>query len=169
MGMKSLNLIVISFFVLLLAGCAGYRVGSTLPENIQDVRLSVVNQTDEPSIEVAVMKALRVEVQRDGRLKIASPGEEDAVLNVTLNQYDLKALAFNRRQGSDAEEYRMILSASSVLSNVQSGEVIVENPELLGESEFAYAADLTSAKLSALPDAAGDLARKVISLVTTAW
>lgn len=167
--MKISNCLFLSFLCLLLAGCSGYRVGSTLPENVQSVSLKVVNRTDEPSIEVAVMKALRAELQMDGRLRVVSPGGEDAVLSVTLHHYNLDALAFDRRRGSLAREYRMVLSASSVLSNAESGEVILENPELVGESEFPYAADLTTAKLGALPKAAEDLARKVVSLVTTAW
>lgn len=167
--MKILNGLLFSSLCLVLAGCAGYRVGSTLPEKVQTVSLHVMNQTDEPSIEVAVMKALRAEVQMDGRLRVVSPGEEDVLLTVTLNHYDLNAIAFDRRRGSLAREYRMVINASSVLSDAQSGEVLVENPELLGESEFEYASDLTSVKLAATPGTAKDLARKVVSLVTTAW
>lgn len=167
--MKISNRLLLPALCLLLAGCSGYRVGSTLPENVQSISLRVVNRTEEPSVEVAVMKALRAELQMDGRLQVVLPGEEDAVLSVTLNQYHLDALAFDRRKGSLAREYRMVLIASSVLSNAESGEVILENPELLGEAEFPYAADLTTAKLGVLPDAAQDLARKVVSLVTTAW
>jgi hypothetical protein len=167
--MKSLNRLLFSSLCLMLAGCAGYQVGSTLPENVQTVSLKVVNRTDEPSVEVAVMKALRAELQMDGRLQVVAPGEEDVVLRVTLNRYALDAIAFDRRRGSLAREYRVVLKASSVLSSAESGEVILENPELLGESEFPYAADLTTAKLGALPETAGDLARKVVSLVTTAW
>ena len=167
--MKFAKILLISALSLIFAGCAGYQVGSTLPENIQTVSLSIINQTEEPSIEVAVMKALRAEVQMDGRLRLVSPGEADAVLKVTLNNFKLDAIAFDRRRGSLAREYRMVLRASSVLYFTDSGEVVLESPELLGESEFPYAADLTTAKLGALPGASADLARKVVSLVTTAW
>lgn len=163
---KYLSLLALS---LVLAGCAGYQVGSTLPENVNSVSLRVINGTDEPSVEVEVMKALRAELQMDGRLKIRSQADADAMLTVTLNSFSLKALAFDQRRGSLAREYRMALNASSVLSYTESGEVILENPNLLGESEFPYAVDLTSAKLGALPGTASDLARKVVSIITTAW
>ncbi|MBL7016219.1 MAG: hypothetical protein ISR84_01540 [Kiritimatiellales bacterium] len=167
--MKFIKRLPLLSLFLILTGCAGYQVGSTLPENVQTVSLSIVNQTEEPSIEVDIMKALRAEVQMDGRLQLVSSGEADAVLKVTLNDFKLEAIAFDRRRGSLAREYRMVLRASSVLYFTDSGEVILESPELLGESEFPYAADLTTAKLGALPEASADLARKVISLVTTAW
>ena len=167
--MKFIKRLPLLSLFLILTGCAGYQVGSTLPENVQTVSLSIVNQTEEPSIEVDIMKALRAEVQMDGRLQLVSSGEADAVLKVTLNDFKLEAIAFDRRRGSLAREYRMVLRASSVLYFTDSGEVILESPELLGESEFPYAADLTTAKLGALPEASADLARKVVSLVTTAW
>ena len=154
---------------MVFAGCAGYQVGSTLPDNVNSVSLRVINDTEEPSIEVEVMKALRAELQMDGRLKIRSKEEADAVLTVTLNSFNLNALAFDRRRGSLAREYRMVLNASSVLRHAETDEVILENPSLLGESEFPYAVDLTSAKLGALPGASRDLARKVVSIITTAW
>ena len=168
-GMKSAKFLLFPVLALILSGCAGYHVGSTLDKSIKTVSLTIVNKTDEPSIEVAVMKALRAELQMDGRLEVRSQNEADVVLSVTLKKFDLHALAFQRKQGSLAREYRMTMTASAVLSDAETGKVILENPVVLGESDFPYGADLTSAKRSALPDAAGDLARKVVSTVVTAW
>ena len=115
------------------------------------------------------MKALRAEIQMDGQLAISSRDDADAVLTVTLTRFTLDPLAFNRRQGSLTEEYRMTLSASAVLSYAESNAVIMENPAVQGEVEFPYVADLTSAKRAGMPEAAADLARKVVSSVVTAW
>jgi len=155
--------------IAVLAGCSGYQLGSTLPEDVQSVFLRVVNNTDEPSIEVAVMKALRAEVQMDGRLKLRSENKADLMLEVTLNGYQLGALSYDRRRGSMAREYRTVLRASSVLTRSETGDVILENPTLVGDADFTYDDDLTSAKLRILSKASEDLARKVVSRVTTAW
>lgn len=166
--MKFIKTLLLSSVVVALAGCAGYQLGSTLPDDVQTVSLHVVNNTEEPQIEVAVMKALGAEIQMDGRLKLCSENEADSILTVTLNDFDLHALAFDSRRGSLVREYRIAISASSVLTR-KDGEVVVETPEILGESEFEYNNDLTSSKRGALPSAAADLARKAVSLVTTAW
>lgn len=152
-----------------LAGCSGYQTGSTLPENIQTVSLNVVNATEEPSVEVSVMRSLRAEVQMDGRLSLASPGDADAVLQVRLDRFHLNPVAYDERKGSLAREYRIVLSGSMVFLSSETGEVLVESPSLSGEAEFEYAADLTTAKLGSMPEAADDLARKIVSLITTAW
>lgn len=167
--MKSVKFLLFSVLALILSGCAGYRVGSTLPKAVRTVSLSIINKTDEPSIEVAVMKALRAELQMDGRLEVRSSEVADAALTVTLTKFDLEALAFNRTKGALAEEYRMTLTASAVLRDAESNEVILENPAVRGEAEFPYVADLTSVKRGALPEAAGDLARKVVSTTVTGW
>lgn len=167
--MKSVKLLAVPFLAFLLSGCAGYRTGSTLDPSIQTVSLSVVNKTDEPSIEVDVMKALRAEVQMDGRLAVRSPEDADASITVTLKNFNLHPLAFNRRHGSLAEEYRMTLMASVVFANSETGEVIHENPQVTGDGEFPFAADLTATKRGAMPEAAADLARKVISLTVNGW
>jgi outer membrane lipopolysaccharide assembly protein LptE/RlpB len=168
-GMKSAKFLLLPVFALILSGCAGYRVGSTLDKSIKTVSLTIVNKTDEPSIEVAVMKALRAELQMDGRLEVRSQNEADVVLSVTLTKFDLEALAYVRHQDSLAAEYRLTVTASAVLSDAETGKVILENPAVRGESEFPYAADLTTTKRRGLPEAAGDLARKVVSTVVTAW
>lgn len=171
-GMKSVKLLLFPVFAIIaiiLSGCAGYHAGSTLDKSIQTVSLSVVNKTDEPSIEVAVMKALRAELQMDGRLEVRPQDEADVVLTVTLTKFDLGALSYVRNQGSLVAEYRMTLTASAVLSDAETGKVILENPAVRGDGDFPYAADLTTTKRGALPEAAGDLARKVVSTVVTAW
>jgi uncharacterized protein YcfL len=167
--MKFSKIFLLPMVAVVLAGCTSYQVGSTLPEDVQGISLCVINKSEQPQIEVEVMKALRAEIQQDGRLSIRSEAEADVALTVTLNNYKLNALAYDTRLGSFAREYRTVINASSVLTRSKTGEVIAENPTLLGEAEFAYDADLTTAKRLTLPDAAADLARKVVSRVTTAW
>ena len=154
---------------LLFSGCTGYQLGSNLPESLQTVSLTVENQTEEPSIEVQTMKSMRAEVQNDGRLALRSESDADTVLKVTLVNYDINSLAYDREHGTLAREYRVTLTASAVLYDAETGDVIREIPSVMGESEFPYAADLTSGKRAALPTAADDLARKVISRTIAAW
>jgi hypothetical protein len=168
-GMKFVKILLFPVLMLMVSGCAGYRVGSTLPKSVQTVSLAIVNETDEPSIEVAVMKALRAELQMDGRLEVRSPDEADAVLSVTLTSYYLAPLAYDHDRGTLVREYRVEVTGRAVLSDADTEEVILETPVVRGEADFPYTADLTTAKLGALPGAANDLARKVVSATVTAW
>ncbi|MGE4490290.1 MAG: LPS assembly lipoprotein LptE, partial [Kiritimatiellales bacterium] len=108
--MKFSKRCLLPVLALILSGCAGYRVGSSLPESIQSVSIAVENKTDEPSVEVQVMKSLRAELQMDGRLDVRPQSDADAILTVTLNRYQLTPVAFDHKQGSLAREYRVTLS-----------------------------------------------------------
>ncbi len=167
--MKRLKILSLLALSLIFVGCAGYQKGSNLPESVQTVSLSIVNDTDEPSIEVQTMMSMRAEVQMDGRLALRSESDADAVLKVTLTGYNLNALAYDHDHGTLAREYRVVLTGSAVLYDAETGDVLREVPNVVGESEFPYAADLTSGKRAALPSAAADLARKVVSMTIAAW
>ncbi len=158
---------------LILTGCTGYQLGSTLPEGVESVFIKIENKTDEPSIEVEVMKAIRSEIQMDGSLSLADEAGADATLLVSLNNFYLNALAFDSSRGELAREYRMVINASFVLYKGTDAEdkdnLIIQSPSLQGREEFPYAADLTTAKLGVLPDTADDLARQIVSMITSAW
>jgi hypothetical protein len=167
--MKLLRMLPLLLCVSIFSGCAGWQVGSPLPESIQSVSVVVVNKTDEPSIEVQINKSLRAELQMDGRLDIRTEEESDTVLKVTLTHYRLQPIAFDNRRGTLASEYRLTLSGRAVFCCAETGNVLQEVPILIGEAEVPYTGDLTSAKLSGLPKAADDLARKVVSQTVTVW
>ena len=166
--MKLKNLILFPALALILSGC-GYTVKSSLPENIQTVAVLVKNESSEPSIEVEVTKALQAEIQMDGRLRLVTSGNADAILNVTLYKYNLIPVAFDRRRGERAREYRVELHGRAVLSDANTGEVIFEAPTVRGEADFIYAADVTTSKMMALPKVAAEFARKTVSHTVTAW
>jgi hypothetical protein len=158
---------------LTLTGCTGYQLGTTLPEGVESVFIKIENETDEPSIEVEVMKAMRSEIQMDGSLQLADEADADATVLLSLNHFNLDALAFDDDRGELAREYRMVITASFLFYKGDDADemdnVILQSPSLRGEEEFPYAADLTTAKLGALPATADDLARQVVSLMTSAW
>ncbi len=168
-AMKFIKLLPLFALSMVFAGCAGYQLGSTLPESIQTVSLIVENKTDEPSIEVETMKSLRKEIQRDGRLQIRSEADADVVLKVELTGYYLGALAYDSDRGSLAREYRVNMSGSAILYDAETGDVLREVPGVTGNTDFPYDADLTAGKRTALLNAADDLARKVVSMTVAAW
>ena len=154
----------------LLAGCAGYRLGSMLPADIQTVHVpTFFNETDEPLIELDTTRAALRTLRRDGSLRIAAEEEADAILVVTLTDFRLEALGYDRERRLAADEYRMRITASYVLTRADTGQVVAEDPRVIGESEFVLLGDMTSAKQGALPDAAEDLAQRLISSMVEMW
>ncbi len=165
------GLVVVGGLLLLsLSGCVGYQLGSMLPPDIRTVYVpTFANETEEPLIEVEATRAAIRAIQRDGSLQLAGDDVADAVLEVTLINFDLVPLAFARERRAAAEEYRLYLTAAYTLRRRATGETIIESPRIRGESTFFFVGDLTSAKQDALPDAAEDLGRRIINEAVEMW
>ncbi|MDZ4200086.1 MAG: LPS assembly lipoprotein LptE [Kiritimatiellia bacterium] len=152
-----------------LAGCAGYRVGSLLPAEIQSVHvLPVDNQTGEPLLEAEVARLLLAQIQFDGSLRVADAGSADALLRVQLRSFRSDAIGYRVEQDATPDEYRVRLEAVYVLSNRETGAVIVQSRSV-GESTFQGSGNLTGARTDAIPAVSRDLARRIVSQLVEAW
>ena len=108
-----------------LTGCAGYRLGSSLPPDVRSVYVpAIINATSEPSLETEVTRAVIQEFQRDGTLRVLDKSQADVTIDVRLVKFMLEPLRYDRDQAKTAEEYRMRISAELVLTRIDTGEVM---------------------------------------------
>lgn len=155
--------------VLFITGCAGYRLGSTLPSDIKTIHVPLfANKSREPLIENDATAATIAELQKDGTLKVVNAGKADVILECTLNGISLSPLRYDRTDVTKPNEYRLTLSASFTLKRVQTKETICE-ASVIGEATFPFFGNLVSAKQSAMPRASEDLAKRIVEKAIEAW
>lgn len=165
-----LGLIGLATMASLFTGCAGYKLGSMLPDDIKTVYVpAIINRTTEPLIEIQATQALLRELQTDGSLRVVDFDEADAVLEVRLRSFRLRALRYTQEDRSRPEEFSALLTASVKLIRTGTGEVIVQEPAVYGDFFVPFASDLTSAKRLAMPDVTRDLAHDIVERVVEAW
>ncbi len=159
-----------SAMVLLLAGCMGYQLGNARPAGIETVSLSpIINQTDEPAIELQVTHALRERIQFDGRLKLANAGDlPDGTIEVTLTKYKLTPIAYTDRKRTTPQLYRLRVTGHAVLKRADTGQVIASS-DSYGEATVPFQSDLTSAKRDALPAATAEIAKYMLDDLIEQW
>ena len=154
-----------------LAGCTGYRLGSTLSRDIHTVHLPAFgNKTTEPFLETEATRAVRQEIQKDGSLTLVDdPNSAESILEVEILSYDLTPLSYEKDNRTRANEYRINLVASVILRKASDRSILVNLPSVRGDTTFSYAGDLVTARRQALPTAAADLARDIVEGITEAW
>ncbi len=155
---------------LLLSGCIGYQLGGTHPAGIETVYMApIINKTTEPAIELQLTHKLRSRIQFDGRVKLSNTEKAaHAVIEVTLTDYTLKAVAFREDQKTTASQYRLRITAISTLKDSQTGEVLSES-KTYGETTFLFKSDLTTSKRDALPRATQELAKFILDDLIERW
>jgi len=160
---------VAAAMVVIHGGCLGYRLGSTLPPGISSAHIpAFVNRTREPLLERETTKAAIQEFHKDGTLRVTDADRADAIVKVTLTDYGLEPLRYDRDRAKLTKEYRMTIKAEVVFMRVATGEVLLKR-KVEGESTFEPTGDLSSAKRVALPKAAGDLAHDIVECVVEYW
>lgn len=153
-----------------LTGCAGYRLGSQLPQDIQTVHVFIANNTtDEPLLETEVTQAVLRQLQRDGSLRLAAEDLADAHMSLDVTGFRLEPLSFDRQNRALPDEYRLVIEAHTSLVRVRDGAVLVRSGTQRGISTFPFQEDLTVSRRTATPRAADDLAARLVASVTEAW
>lgn len=155
---------------LLLNGCAGYRLGTMLPPDVKTVFIPTFhNKSREPRIEVeATQKAIQG-FQRDGSLSVSTRENADAVLDVTLTDYELTPVRYDSKNGSRTSEYRVWITADVVMKRLKDDTIIAERKGVRGKYVFNVVGDLTSSKLQALPKVCENLATYIVESVVEVW
>lgn len=155
--------------VLAVSGCAGYRLGSTLPPGLKTIYVpTFVNNTREPQLESEATQAVLQEFQKDGSLSLTTADRADAILRVSLVSYRLVPLRYDKDRAKTTREYRLKLQADVECTRTDTGDVLVSR-RVSGESTFEPVGDLSSAKRDALPEAARDLAHDIVESVVETW
>ncbi len=162
-------IIGIALIGFLQPGCVGYRLGSSLPPDMRSIFIPMfVNESQEPLIEVESTNATIAEFQRDGTLRIAAEDIADLVLECKLLSVTLDPLRYSKTDRSQPNEYRLSLNALIVLKRAGSNRV-VSRQSLVGESTFVFTGNLAGSKRNAIPEAAEDLAKRIVESVVETW
>ncbi len=148
----------------------GYQLGGGRPAGIETVSMApVINQTDEPAIELQVTHALRDRIQFDGRLQLVNASDvADGIIEVTLVKYDLTPIAYRNKDRTIPELYRLRVTGKAVLKRSDTGTVVSAS-ETYGEATLPFQSDLTSSKRDALPAAAAEIAKHMVDDLIEQW
>ena len=156
--------------LLMAGGCAGYRLGSTLPPDVRTIYVPTFeNRTGEPLLEAETTAAVIDAFQQDGALRVvSSAAEADLWLTVVLFRYRLEPVRYNDDDRRRAEEYRLLIDARIDCRRPGSEEPLTSG-RVQGDATFISTGSQAAAKRAALPDVSDDLAHDIVERVVEAW
>ncbi|MBI2207130.1 MAG: LptE family protein [Candidatus Rokubacteria bacterium] len=153
------------FFLLVTGGC-GYSLRGTLPSHIKTVAVPVlVNRTPEPAVEGLLTRAIVEAFSTNGRLKIVSPEDADAILDGEVTGYALDSIAFD--PAANVRQYRLTVTLNLRFRDMKRNEVLFQQSGVQERADFQVlgaVADTISREESALRLAAVDIARAIVTL-----
>jgi len=161
------------FVILVLNGCAGYRVGNTSGRDLQGVRSVYVpmakNTSLEPDLQLSVTNAIINRFNTDGTLEVNQTQNADSELDVVVTNVQRTAVRSSSTDILVTAEYQITIQATVTFVNRRLGRKIFENAGIAGTTYFFTQSDIQEGERQALPLAAEDLANNIVKSVTEGW
>jgi outer membrane lipopolysaccharide assembly protein LptE/RlpB len=152
----------------LVGGC-GYTVGGTLPSDIKTISVPIFqNLTREPGVEGLVTRAVVEAFSTNGRLKIASSADADAILDGEVIGYNVSIIAFDKN--SNARQYRLSVTVNLQLRDRRKNEVLFRQSGVREQVDFRVqnaVSQTISLEETSLKAAAVEIGRTIASLTVT--
>jgi hypothetical protein len=164
---RLVSLLLLAGGMVILSGCAGYRLGPTngLAAGEKSVQVTpFVNQTLQPRLTDTVTAQLRKHLQSDGTFHLATHGDPDIIVSGSLTGYQRTEVTFVPSDILTVQDYRLSLTARVAVRERATGKLILDQP-VTGHTLMRVTSDLTSAERQAMPLLASDLAKNITALV----
>jgi hypothetical protein len=150
--------------VMIVSGCAGYRWGTSVPEEYRKLAVPVFeNLTHVSEIGPIVTQYTLREFQREGSFRIVRPADAAIEIQGVLRSATREGIAYDRNRGMRASEYRYAVSADISFVDKKSGKVLLERKDVKGETSFLVNDDLLTGQKNAAARIAADIARQIVN------
>ena len=166
--MKRFHVIFCFLVAVFLFSSCGYHLsgyGSSLPAHIRSISIPVFkNFSSEPNIQRGVTDAVRRAFISDGRLKVADAKKADLLIQGTLTDYQLRAVAFNSEDS--VAEYIVRIGVQITAYNRIKKKIIFDQ-KFTNQWNYRATASVVDSqleRLSALREAYEDLADTLVSI-----
>jgi PBP1b-binding outer membrane lipoprotein LpoB len=158
------------FAILLFAGCAHYRVGSDVPEELRSIAVPVFeNASGFPEIDALVTQYVLREFQREGTFKIDTLNDASLKLLGKLTHSNLQPLNYDRNFGSRTSEYQYTLVAQITLVERGTGKLLLADKPIKASTTFLTHGDMLTGMQDAGPRIARNLSRAIVDAVLAQW
>ena len=166
---KALAPLLLAF---VLNGCAGYHLGPATPSYLRDVHSIAVptfgNSTLAPRIEVLVTSTVIKQFQQDGTFRIATEDAADATLKAEIVGVNRAPARSVRGNVLSTTEFQLTMTVKYSLLG-RDGKVLGSPGAVSGSTSFFIGNDVNTDERQAMPLAAEELARHLVSQLSEGW
>ena len=168
---------LLSLLAFVLTGCMGYQIGPVKPKYMAQVTKIAIptfkTQVLQPRVETLITNAVIHAFERDGTYKVTDEKDADAIIQCRMDSLD-------RRPNRGVVGNNLLTSEYALTMKVQyritkRDGTIIDNRTASGQTYFfasgsnTLSADVNQDEEQAIPIAAEDMAKHLVSQVSEGW
>lgn len=155
---------------ILLSGCGHYQLGRDAKPPFRSIYIKpAVNESFAPQAQALLTMQIREALIRDGLLEVLDEGKADAVLEVTLKNFDRHVAATRTTDTGLAEKLRLELTAHCTLSDNRSSKIYFKNRSVNAASDAFPQENPAGAEFQSMSVLTDRLARRIAYEVLQVW
>ncbi|HSV63237.1 MAG TPA: LptE family protein [Chthoniobacterales bacterium] len=155
----------------LFGGCAGYKLGPATPNYLRNVHAIAIptftNNTLEPRLEVLITNTAIKQFQQDGTFRIVNADAADATLKAEIIGVGRTPARSVRGNVLSTTEFNLSLTVKYTLTG-HDGKQLTAGA-VSGSTSFFVGSDVNTDQRQAMPLAAEELARHLVSQLSEGW
>lgn len=166
-----MRLLALLLGIITLTSCVGYRLGSSKPSHLANVRIIAVplfkNDTLQPRIAALATNSCVDAIIRDGTFRIGNTDNADATLEASVETIKYEESRSQRLDSLRPEELNVTVYIKWKL--VDSNNQALENGTTKGTSKFFVDDNLQLSRENAYPDALKNASQNLVSRIANGF
>lgn len=148
----------------LLTGCAGYRLGSPVPEVCRPIHVAAFeNQTDYPMVGTLASQQLLDALIEDGTFTPTAYDNARLRVQAVIQPLDTDAVRYSRNDNLVPDEYHVALTARLYVFDAKTGKTYVNGKPITAVDSALTREDYQTGIQDALPRVARRLAQSILT------
>ena len=148
----------------LLAGCAGYRLGSPVPEACRPIHVAAFeNQTDYPMVGTLASQQLLDALIEDGTFAPTAYDNARLRVQAVIQPLNTDAVRYSRNYNLVPDEYHVALTARLYVFDAKTGKTYVNGKPITAVDSALTREDYQTGIQDALPRVARRLAQSILT------
>ena len=148
----------------LLAGCAGYRLGSPVPEACRPIHVAAFeNETDFPMVGAIASQQLLDALIEDGTFAPTTYDNARLRVQAVIQPLDTDAVRYSRNDNLVPDEYHVALTARLYVFDAKTGKTYVNGKPITAVDSALTREDYQTGIQDALPRVARRLAQSILT------
>ena len=148
----------------LLAGCAGYRLGSPVPEACRPIHVAAFeNETDFPMVGAIASQQLLDALIEDGTFAPTTYDNARLRVQAVIQPLDTDAVRYSRNNNLIPNEYHVALKARLYVFDAKTGQTYVNGKPITAVDSALTREDYQTGIQDALPRVARRLAQSILT------